>query len=390
VVAVALGVGWTPTSHAATPRATENSPSIPPEHVAVRRDDTGAQLLVDGAPFFVRGMNWDHIPVGQNYRYGLWAQDDATIERVLEREMPLLQAMGVNAIRQFDDIPARWVEFIYRRWGIRTLVNPLFGRYGLTIDGVWVPNVDYANPAHRAQIRAQTLASVERLRGTPGVLMWLLGNENNYGLSWTSFEIGDLPQSETDAARAATLYTLYGEVIDAIHAMDAEHPVAICNGDLQYLDLVARHAPHLDVFGTNVYRGKSAGDLYSRVRDTLHVPVMFTEFGADAFDARRGREDALTQATILRDQWADVYANARGHGAGNAIGGFVFQWADGWWKYKQDERLDVPHARELVEWRVSRRLCARSRQHERGVVRDRRARPDRGHRRPGTGAAPSL
>ena len=29
---------------------------------------------------------------------------------------------------------------------------------------------------------------------TPGVLMWLLGNENNYGLSWTSFEIEALPR----------------------------------------------------------------------------------------------------------------------------------------------------------------------------------------------------
>ncbi|MDH3215705.1 MAG: glycosidase, partial [Candidatus Krumholzibacteria bacterium] len=27
--------------------------------------------------------------------------------------------------------------------------------------------------------------------------------------------------------------------------------------------------------------------------------------------------------------------------AGNAIGGMIFQWTDGWWKYKQEERLDV-------------------------------------------------
>ncbi len=141
------------------------------EEVRVARDDGGAVLTVDGAPFFVRGMNWDHIPVGRNYRYGLWAQDDATIERVLAREMPLLQAMGVNAVRQYDDIPARWVQAIYERWGIRTMVNPLFGRYGLTVDGVWVPEVDYADPKHRAAIRAQTLASVERLKGTPGVLL---------------------------------------------------------------------------------------------------------------------------------------------------------------------------------------------------------------------------
>ena len=336
-VVIALGVGWAGGAHADAP----DGVAAAVEQVAVVDAPEGLVLTVDGAPFFVRGMNWDHIPVGQNYRYSLWAQDDATIIRVLEREMPLLQAMGVNAIRQYDDIPARWIETIYRRWGIRTMVNPLFGRYGLEIDGVWVPTVDYADPKHRAAIRARTLESVERLRGTPGVLMWLLGNENNYGLAWTSFEIEDLPDSERDAARAASLYTLWGEVVDAIHVSDPAHPVAICNGDLQYLDLIQRHVPNLDVLGTNVYRGRSAGDLYARVRDTLGVPVLFTEFGADAFDARRGREDALTQADIVVAQWRDVYANTRGRGVGNAIGGFQFQWADGWWKYRQDERLDV-------------------------------------------------
>jgi len=307
----------------------------------VEKGPVGMTVQVDGAPFFIRGMNWDHYPVGTNYRYSLWAQDDATVLRVLEREMPLMAAMGVNAIRLYDDVPPRWVSVIYERWGIRTMVNPLFGRYGLTIDGLWVPQVDYANPVHRAAIREQTLASVERFKGTPGVLLYVLGNENNYGLSWTSFEAEDLPQGEQDKARAKPLYTLFGEVIDAIHAVDPAHPVAICNGDLQYLDLVAAHAPNLDLFGTNVYRGRQAGDLYQRVRDTLGVPVFYTEFGADAWDAKRNREDSLTQARYLVAQWADLYANAAGQGAGNAVGGFVFQWSDGWWKTRQDERLDV-------------------------------------------------
>mgnify|MGYP003520816358 CR=1 FL=1 len=30
--------------------------------------------------------------------------------------------------------------------------------------------------------------------------------------------------------------------------------------------------------------------------------------------------------------------------AGNSIGGFTFQFSDGWWKYKQNENLDVHDA----------------------------------------------
>lgn len=310
--------------------------------VRVVNDPQGSVLEVDGRPFLVRGMNWGYSPIGTNYRYSLWVQDDAFVEAVLRREMALLRAMGVNAIRQYDDIPPRWVAWIHENYGIYTMVNPLFGRYGLEVDGRWVSQVDYSDPTHRAAIRAATLASVERFKDTPGVLLWLLGNENNYGLHWSSFEIENLPAGERDAARARHLYSLFGEVVDAIHAADPAHPVAIANGDAQYLDLVKSEVPNLDIFGTNVYRGASARDLFQVVRDTLGIPVLYTEFGADAFDAKANREDSLTQARYLLAQWRELYLQARGQGGvGNAIGGFVFQWDDGWWKHKQDEALDV-------------------------------------------------
>ena len=60
------------------------------------------------------------------------------------------------------------------------------------------------------------------------------------------------------------------------------------------------------------------------VHDTLGLPVLYTEFGADAFNARTHREDSLTQARYLLAQWEDVYAHTGGRGqVGNAIGGFI-------------------------------------------------------------------
>ena len=47
--------------------------------------------------------------------------------------------------------------------------------------------------------------------------MYLLGNEANYGLEWDSFEIQALPKGDRQAAKARYLYSLYGEIIDAIH-----------------------------------------------------------------------------------------------------------------------------------------------------------------------------
>jgi hypothetical protein len=41
-------------------------------------------------------------------------------------------------------------------------------------------------------------------------------------------------------------------------------------------------------------------------------------------------------------QWQEMYNKAYGNGEeGNSIGGFVFEWRDEWWKYLQEENLDV-------------------------------------------------
>ncbi len=310
--------------------------------IAVVTDADGSRLRVDGRDFMVLGMNWDYLPIGQNYSYDLWGQPDDFVEAVLAREMPLLQEMGVNTIRQYAGIPPRWVRYIHERYGIWTVINHTVGRYGLTIDGVWHPATDYSDPRVRAMLKAELAGVVERYRDTPGVLMWLLGNENNYGLSWSSFEIEALPAGERDTARARHLYSLFGEIIRDVKQRDPGRPVAIANGDLQYIDLIAEYCRGLDVLGSNVYRGVSARDFFQVVRDKLGVPALFTEFGADAFNARTMQEDQAAQARYLLEQWREIYEQSAGKGrAGNAIGGLIFQWSDGWWKFGQESRLNI-------------------------------------------------
>jgi len=326
------------------PAAVPAQPALTDSRPVVRvvAEEAGMKLQVGGRDFMVLGMNWDYIPIGQNYSWILWVQPDEVIEAALAREMPLLRNMGVNAIRQYAGIPPRWVRYIYERYGIYTVINHPVGRYGFTLNGVWHPTVDYSDPGMRAALTADVTALVDEFHGVPGVLMWLLGNENNYGLSWSSTEIEALPEGERDTARARHLYSLFGDIIGRVKEHDPGVPVAIANGDVQYIDLIAQECRGLDVFGSNVYRGLSARDLFQVVHDKLGVPVMLTEFGADAFDARRMREDQATQARYLLSQWEEIYEQSAGKGrVGNAIGGFVFQWSDGWWKFGQESRLDI-------------------------------------------------
>jgi hypothetical protein len=98
-------------------------PAVGPA-VSIVSDASGEKLQVDGKDFMVYGMNWGWMPIGQNYMYVLWNQPDDVIKDALARDMPLLQEMGVNAIRQGSDTPPRWVRYIYENYGIVT-VDPV-------------------------------------------------------------------------------------------------------------------------------------------------------------------------------------------------------------------------------------------------------------------------
>ncbi len=313
-----------------------------PNKVTTFQDAKGWKLKVDGKDLYVKGYVWGYSPKGENYSYNLWSQSDEFIKKVLEQDFSLMKKANVNAIRTFSTIPPKWVTYIYKKYGIMSVINPLMGRYGATINGVWVPNTDYSDPVTRKVLKEEVLADVRKFKDVPGVLMFALGNESNYGLSWSSFEIENLPTAEARNVKKATyLYTLYEEVISAGKAISRNHPWSIVNGDIQYIDLIKKHVKSLDVLGVNAYRGISFTALWKDVKAKLGLPVLFFEFGSDAFNSKEFKEDQLSQAQYLKGQWQEMYQKSYGNGQeGNSLGGFVFQWRDEWWKFKQTENLD--------------------------------------------------
>ncbi len=315
----------------------------PNPSVVVDEQADGWRLLVDGKPFMVNGMNWDHYPIGTNYEYVFWEQSPETIEKVLDVEMGLLKAMGVNAIRVYTGIPPKWIEHIHAKFGIHTMLNHSFGRYGLMLDGNWVANTDYSDKRVEEILLKEVTQLASEYRNTPGLLLYLLGNENNYGLFWGTAETQDIPIADRQSTiRARHMYKLFNKAARAMKEIDSTRPIAIANGDLMFMDLIVEEVPDIDIFGTNTYRGLTFTDLYDRVKAEYGKPVLLTEFGADAFNSRTQQEDQACQARYNLKNWQDVYENAAGMGrAGNSIGGFTFQFSDGWWKTGQTVELDV-------------------------------------------------
>ena len=312
-------------------------------NVSVVSNEKGMKLVVDGKDFMINGMNWDYYPIGTNFSYSLWKQPDDVIKAALDSEMGLLKNMGVNVIRQYTGVQPKWIQYIYEKYGIYTMLNHSFGRYGLTLNGNWVPNTEYSNSRTRKLLLKETKEMVQEYKNTPGLLLFLLGNENNYGLFWDGAETENIPlEDRKSTVRAHSLYKLFNEAVLEMKQIDASHPIAICNGDLLFLDIIKTECPDIDILGTNMYRGVSFGDAFAKVKNEINKPILFTEFGADAFNTINNTEDQKSQAYYMVGNWKEIYENAAGIGkAGNSLGGFTFQFSDGWWKYGQTKNLDI-------------------------------------------------
>ncbi len=327
------------------------------DKVSVVTDDSGMRLVVNGEDFMMNGMNWDYIPIGTNtVDANFWKKSDAVIKAGLDNEMSLLKNMGVNVIRQYTGVPAKWIRYIYENYGIYTMLNHSFGRYGLTIDGVWTPVTIYDDPKTMELLMSDMEELVQGYKNTPGLLLYLLGNENNYGLFWAGAETEDFPDDEgriefIGESRGRPMYRLMNEAAKMMKSLDDSHPVAICNGDVLFIDIVAEECTDIDIYGTNTYRGVSFGDMFQVVKDKLNLPVMFTEFGADALNAITNKEDQYSQAYYMVGNWKEIYENAAGLGkVGNSVGGFTFQFSDGWWKFGFDDRENADVHDNNASW----------------------------------------
>lgn len=315
------------------------------DKITLDKSIAGLKLKVNGQDFIINGMNWDYYPIGTNYTYILWEQPENVVKGALDDEMGLLKNMGVNTIRVYTGIPKKWIEYIYVNYGIYTMLNHSFGRYGLNLNGTWVANTEYSDVTTKNELLNEVKQLASDYKDTKGLLLFLLGNESNYGLVWEGAETENIPVKEkksTVKKRARALYKLFNEAALAMKTIDNSHPIALCNGDLQYLDLIVKECPDVDIFGTNIYRGKSFGDVFERVKKKYGKPVLFTEFGSDALNALTNLEDQNAQAYILKENWKEIYENAAGLGkSGNCLGGFTFQFSDGWWKSGQTKNLDI-------------------------------------------------
>ncbi|MFH1771348.1 MAG: glycoside hydrolase family 2 TIM barrel-domain containing protein [Candidatus Omnitrophota bacterium] len=309
------------------------------------------QLLVDGKPFMLKAITYTPTRVGEGPHDGTlknWmtqdinnnglidAPDEAWVDKnrnnMQEKgEMPvgdlkLLQEMGVNAIRMYHhpfELNKEIFLKMYEKYGIYVIVGDFLGKYTLGSNTEWEPGTDYDNPQDQENMLKSIEKMVQEFKNEPYVLMWLLGNENVYGVACNADK---KPESFFRFANKAAL------LIKSLDPLN--RPVAIASGDIMHLDIFAQNCPDIDIFGTNSYRGKYGFmDIWDEVKRLTGKPAMITEYGTSS--CARGYSDKEAedyQAQYHRQCWLDILDNSAGAGAGNALGGIAFEWIDEWWK----------------------------------------------------------
>lgn len=252
---------------------------------------SGRQILVDGAPYLIRGVCYNPVPKGAAFR-------DFT---PLAQDLKLMVDAGVNTIRVYAPIDDKAVLDQIHAAGLKLIVGFGYNQNG-NFDILSGSFIDYINT----------------YKDHPVILMWELGNEYNYHPEWFEGDITNWYAALNNAAGLARQH-------------DPSHPVATAHGELP--DELARSScPNVAVWGMNVYRWDEPGSIFSEWEDVSDKPMYLSEAGADRYmteerDGYAQGENEKAQARATEKILEDVFSHRE-----ICSGVTLYAFCDEWWK----------------------------------------------------------
>ncbi len=279
---------------------------------------SGRQILVNDEPFFIKGAGYQPVPIGKWVgEYDIFADPE-----IYNRDFPLLRELNCNTIRTWAKVTSgEFLDAAYNNGA-----NPIY-----VIMGFFVNNsLDLAEPSVRKGIIEEFKDYVGRYKDKPAVLMWAIGNEQNY---WQSGDIRNW-------------YTLINEMAWAAYEVEGEtyHPVTTPNGDIWNetgpignpefkTDDISM--AYLDVWGANIYSGWSFQGRLQNYHELSSKPFWVSEYGFPGTNQRNQAEGAY----VL---WDEIAANVD-----VCSGGTIMAYSDEWWKSGFPERHDSSNGEEF-------------------------------------------
>jgi beta-glucosidase/6-phospho-beta-glucosidase/beta-galactosidase len=216
-------------------------------------------------------------------------------------DIKLMKEANINTIRVYEPITSRVELDAFYDAGIKIIMQ-----------------VDY-NGGYEDYVK--------NYKDHPAILMWEVGNENNFHPDWFGGNLN-------------VWYRLLEEVAQKIKTIDSNHPVSTAHGEVP-TKLVLNSCPSVDIWGMNIYRWDNSVSAVNDFREISDKPLYVSEAGADSYDIRYSEEREELQAKANQKILNDILSKTD-----ECIGVTLFSFADEWWKAgnpsQQDTGGDAP------------------------------------------------
>jgi cellulose synthase/poly-beta-1,6-N-acetylglucosamine synthase-like glycosyltransferase/exo-beta-1,3-glucanase (GH17 family) len=280
-------------------------------------DSSGYKLLVDGEPFYIKGVCYN---AGHDWEEGFMPLS----RRQLETDFSKIKEMGANTIRRYE-------PGIYDR----NILNSA-EKHGLKVMfGFWFdPKTDFfADEKKRKAYERRVLSTVKQRKNDKTIIAWNIGNET-WGLLKKHYA-----QPYLTVVRRSYLEFL-DDLAVKIKEIDTSRPVFSSeeHDNERLIAAIVQYkafAPHLDGLGINSYYEQNISQLQD-IMDTFYPekPYVVTEFGPKGYwNTELGdyqtnglaiEQSSLAKAEWYQKQWEDyIFKNH-----GKNLGGMAFSWVD--------------------------------------------------------------
>jgi len=324
---------------------------------------SGHQLMVqkrlpDGTldiprPYVMKGINWQpatFAPSSPGNPSGCFFNDPTDFNAWLQSQfaayystdIPLIQQLNANTVRVFSPVApdaqtSKQILDAFYEAGIMVIMTVVNSAGDIT--------------------GGQYLASVQQVMNHPAILMWEVGNEWNLNLYYGSYATAGDAITATQAAALA------------IKAVDPNHPVSSSLGDIftitisscsggdpnSAIPVIVSSDSAVDLWGLNIYRGQSFGNLFQQWTAATSKPFYLGEFGIDSFSTTQfslpfstptacgpndiralvtaGAEDQATQSSWDLGLWQEIQGQLSAFNTQTpCVGGNLFAFNNELWE----------------------------------------------------------
>ncbi|MEW5799519.1 MAG: carboxypeptidase regulatory-like domain-containing protein [Bacteroidota bacterium] len=244
--------------------------------------------------FVVKGVAFSPAPIGGKP----WTKE------VYDRSIVWLNDLNANTVRTYSGVDKYFLQQAAAH-NIRVIVS------------FWVnTDLDLSQNSIRQTLIDDFATMVLDLKDFPAVLIWNIGNEQNY-------QNGNSPY----------WYSLVQEMAVAAYKVEGEkyHPVCASNGNLYNIGNAGMNAndaslTYVDLWGSNAYE-MNFMPFFASYRTKSTKPIVITEFGIDALNNATKTEYESVQAEFDSTNWVQIRA-----ASDVCVGATVFEFTDEWWK----------------------------------------------------------